>query len=103
MSEEPNRSLVDDYLSQAILILEDKSLKKCHVSFPDTAKPMSAVVYNNQFYCYVRFFPTLEAAQRAARRSMSHGNQVLLTRIPKGLVLWVLEPEAYLIDRSLVP
>ncbi|MBD2462643.1 hypothetical protein H6G89_16505 [Oscillatoria sp. FACHB-1407] len=58
--------------------------------------PVGAIAYEGQYYAYVKFFPTVEAAQRGADRLIEKGNAVILTRIPKGLVLWVHEPEAKL-------
>jgi len=75
-------------------ILSQKVVDKCHVLLPDTPIPTSAIIFEDQFYVFVKFFPTVEAARRAAERMTNWGNTVVLTRIPKGLVLWVLEPEA---------
>jgi hypothetical protein len=52
------------------------------------------VCFEGQFYAYVKFFPTVEAARQKANLMIQRGNTVLLTRVPKGLVLWVLEPDA---------
>ncbi|NJN86701.1 MAG: hypothetical protein HC881_10785 [Leptolyngbyaceae cyanobacterium SL_7_1] len=81
-------------------IVLQKLVKRCHVALPDTLEPVSAIVFEQQFYAYVRFFPTSEAAQRGATRMVERGNRVVLTRIPKGLVLWVWVPDALLIPSS---
>ena len=78
------------------LVLEQRNLQCCHVCLPDTSKPTSAIAYDGHFYCYVRFFSTLEAAQRGMERLQTRGNQVILTKVLKGFVLWVLEPDAQL-------
>ncbi len=75
-------------------VLNRKTVKTCHISLPDSTKPIGAIVYNNQLYSYVRFYTSADAAQRAVERMMKHGNKVVLTQVPKGLVLWVLEPDA---------
>jgi hypothetical protein len=82
--------------SNAVPILDRKSVKTCHIVLPDMPQAVGAIAYNNRFYSYVRFYPTLEAAKRASERMLKHGNKVILTRIPKGLVLWVFEPDARL-------
>ncbi|QZZ19655.1 hypothetical protein J5X98_20320 [Leptothermofonsia sichuanensis E412] len=75
-------------------VLAHKSVKTCHILLPGVAKPVGAIAYNNQFYSYVRFYPTLESAQQGAARMANRGNRVVLTFVPKGLVLWVFEPDA---------
>lgn len=75
-------------------IVLQKLVKRCHIVLPDSPEPVSAIVFEQQFYAYVRFFPTADAAQRGATRMVDRGNRVVLTRIPKGLVLWVRVPDA---------
>ncbi|GAB4379370.1 MAG: hypothetical protein Kow00121_33410 [Elainellaceae cyanobacterium] len=75
-------------------IFVQKLVDCCHVTLPDTTKPTSAICYEGQFYTYVKFFPTVEAARSKAELLIHRGNAVILTRVPKGLVLWVLEPDA---------
>ena len=82
-----------------ILTFAHKNLRRCHVVLPDTPDPIGAIVYEGRFYAYVKFFPTADAAQRGAKRMMDKGNKILLTRVPKGLVLWVHEPEARLVRK----
>lgn len=77
-----------------IPLLPQRLVKCCHVQLPDTPKPTSAIVYQGRFYAYVKRFPTLEAAQRGAQRLVQRGNAVVLTQIPKGAVVWVLELDA---------
>jgi hypothetical protein len=94
MLDHLNSQLSAQSPASAPLILEQKAVKRCHIYLPDTPKPVSAILYKGQFYSYVKFFPSSEAAQRAAERLILRGNPVILTRIAKGLVLWVLELEA---------
>lgn len=77
-------------------IVDRRLVRTCHITLPDTPKPISAIAYNNKLFSYVKFYPTLEAAQRASARMIKHGNQAVLTQVPRGLVLWVLEPDAQL-------
>lgn len=82
-------------------ILDKAAIKSCHIYLPDTPKPLSAIVYKGQFYSYVKVFRDLEAAQRAATRLVVKGNSVVWTSTSKGLILWVLEPDAYLASKPL--
>jgi hypothetical protein len=78
------------------IILNRQAFKSCHIYLPDLPKPVGAIAIGNQLFSFVRFYPTLEAAQRGCDRLTQRGNQAVLTQIPKGLVLWVLEPDARL-------
>lgn len=78
------------------LILDRKDVSTCHIHLPGLPKPVGAIAYQSKLYSYVRAYSTLEAAQRAAARLLQRGNQVILTRVPKGLILWVLELDARL-------
>ncbi len=82
--------------SRPFVVLAQKLVLKCHIVLPDTPRPMSAIFYGGHYYAYVRFYSAVEAAQRGAMRLLEKGNRIVLTRVPKGLVLWVLEPDAKL-------
>lgn len=77
-------------------IFSQKLVDRCHIVLPDTPKPTSAICYEGQYYAYVKFFPNVETARQKADLMTQRGNAVLLTRVPKGLVLWVHEPDATL-------
>lgn len=81
------------------VVLNQKEMQCCHVIVPDTAKPVSAILFQGQFYSYVKFYAALEAAQRGAERLLGRGDAVVLTHVPKGFVLWALEPDAQLVIR----
>jgi hypothetical protein len=80
----------------AVVLLNRKDVRTCHIVLPDEPKPISAIRYQNKFYSYLKFYPSTEPAQRAAGRLIEKGEAVVLTQIPKGLILWVFEPDAQL-------
>lgn len=80
--------------SEPTPIFSQKLVDRCHILLPDTSKPTSAIHYEGRYYAYVKFFSTVEIARQKAVLIAQRGNLVLLTRIPKGLVLWVHEPDA---------
>lgn len=82
-------------------IFAQKLVDRCHVLLPDVPRPTSAICYEGQFYTYVKFFPTVETARQKAELMAHRGNTVVLTRVPKGLVLWVLEPDAQPVQKPL--
>jgi hypothetical protein len=75
-------------------IFSQKLVDCCHIRLPDTPKPTSAIYYEGRYYAFVKFFPTVETARQKASLMTQRGSLVLLTRIPKGLVLWVYEADA---------
>ena len=86
--------------SQGLIpIIMQKVTDRCHVVLPGTAKPMSAITFDDKFYIFVKFFPSDAVARQKADLMVSRGNQVVLTRVPKGLVLWTLEADAELVNR----
>lgn len=96
MSRNSNPALSMNRQPNALFVLDRKAVRTCHIALPDTPKPTGAIAYNDGFYSFVRFYPTLEAAQRGSERLLKLGNSVILIRVPKGLALWVLEPDAQL-------
>jgi hypothetical protein len=80
--------------SQVALMIKRNSFKNCHITVPDLPSPIGAIQYQENFYSYFRYFSSLEAAQRVAQRLISSGNVVVLTQVPKGLVLWIFESDA---------
>lgn len=93
MSDGPTPAQLNT-LAMPPLVLAQQSVRRCHVHLPGMPKPTSAIAYNGQYYAYVRFFPTLEGAKRPLERLQARGNAVILTKVPKGFVLWVWEPDA---------
>lgn len=83
-----------------IPIVMQKVTDRCHVVLPGTAKPTSAITFDDNFYIFVKFFPSDAIARHKADLMVSRGNQVVLTRVPKGLVLWTLESDAELVNRQ---
>lgn len=75
-------------------IFSQKLVDCCHIRLPDTPKPTSAIYYESRYYSFVKLFPTVETARQKAALMTQRGHLVLLTRVPKGLVLWVYEADA---------
>lgn len=84
---------------ELIPIVMQKVTDRCHVRLPGTAKPTSAITFDDKFYIFVKFFSSDAIARHKADLMVSRGNQVVLTRVPKGLVLWTLEADAELVNR----
>ena len=89
-----NLDILPNSYPGASKILHRNSVKTCHIVLPDTPKPIGAIAYDNKLYSFVKAYPIQAVAERAVDRLIQHGNQVVLTETPKGLVLWVFEPDA---------
>ncbi len=86
-----------------LVILSPKSVSFCHVSIPDHSRPCSALRYQDHYYLFVRVFADRAKAQEVAKRLTTKGDAVVLTELPKGYGLWVLEPTAQPVaERQLV-
>lgn len=93
------KNTLNDFIQEistfdSIPIQAMKDVRRCHVTIPDMDKPVGAVFYNNSYYSYVMAYTKKDAAHRGAHRLSQKGNRVLLTRTPRGLILWVAEPDA---------
>ncbi len=98
-NSQPQPHVVPEFAPAAISIpiLQGKSVKNCHITAPDLPKPVAAIFYEGKLYSYFRRYDDVDAVQRAATRLIARGDLVLLTRVRRGLVLWVFEPEAELV------
>jgi hypothetical protein len=95
MQSRPGTSLVGKTPTSPLL-LNRRDIRTCHIILPDDPRPISAIRYQNKYYSYLKFYPATEPAERAARRLIEKGEAVVLTQVPKGLILWVFEPDAKL-------
>lgn len=86
--------------AKEIPVFAQKALDRCHIVFPDCSHPTSAICFENRYYAFLKFFPDQEKAKQVAHRLVEKGNQVILTRVRKGLVLWIFEPDAQQIGRT---
>lgn len=90
---------LDDFIQDisdfdTVPILPIKTLKRCHILLPENSRPVGAVFHHNCYYSYVMAYTVDAAAQRGASRLTEKGHKALLTRAPRGLILWVAEPDA---------
>jgi hypothetical protein len=82
------------FLKEPTPIFAQRAVERCHVVLPDTPRPTSAIYFEGRYYAYVKLFPNTEVARHKAALMTQRGDLVILTRVPKGLVLWVFEPDA---------
>jgi hypothetical protein len=68
----------------------------CFVEVPGEPKPVAAIEVIGKYYSYARFCPTEEKAFETTSRLLDKDRYSIITKIPKGYVVWMLEPEAKL-------
>ncbi|OUC15095.1 MAG: hypothetical protein B0A82_08765 [Alkalinema sp. CACIAM 70d] len=70
----------------------------CQIQVPDLDKPLTGLVYANQYYSLLRVVRDMGQAQSLAQRLITRGNQALITESSYGYSVWVWEPDAKVID-----
>jgi hypothetical protein len=68
----------------------------CRIKVPDLEKPVAAVCVDQEYYS---FFKAVEAADKTLEivAKLGHvGDSTVITKTPKGYVIWVKEPNAQL-------
>jgi hypothetical protein len=84
-------------------VLEDRTqYETCHIDIPDEAKPLAGIFWQGRCYSFVRCLPTLEKINESAARLVDRGNQVVLTKNPRGYSLWVEESDGQRCARPLI-
>jgi hypothetical protein len=83
-----------DNLIEAVPIIPYNAVDRCHVRLPDMERPTIAILYNGAFYIYVMVCPDLRVSRRKVELLLKRGRTVVLTSVPKGFALWVLDKEA---------
>lgn len=66
----------------------------CHVRVPDLEQRLAAIYFGGKFY---EFFQSIRDGRRAIAlltKLVYRGDEVVMTKTPKGYGLWVYEPEA---------
>lgn len=66
----------------------------CHVDLPDHPRPVAAIAYNGHYYSLFKARQPLGEAQAMAERLYDQNEQVVMTELPTGYAVWVLEPDA---------
>jgi hypothetical protein len=70
----------------------------CEVLVPDLAKPLTAIKVNSKCYGLLRRVSDERKAIELANRLSQRSNEVIITQNSVDFAIWVLEPEAYLIN-----
>ncbi|MBD1844642.1 hypothetical protein H6F89_14810 [Cyanobacteria bacterium FACHB-63] len=68
--------------------------RACHVQVPDAEGRLAAIVVNDRYYSYFRLIKESGKTLQLAAKLIQRGDDVAITRTPKGDVIWIYEAEA---------
>jgi hypothetical protein len=66
----------------------------CHIRVPDAEQRLAAIQVSGSYYSFFRIEKDEKRALTLAGKLHHRGDRVLITKIPKGYAIWVLESEA---------
>ncbi|MCY7278131.1 MAG: hypothetical protein LH702_31445 [Phormidesmis sp. CAN_BIN44] len=78
-------------------ILESRSqYQSCHIRVPDESDRLAAIQVGDQYYSFFKVVKERQKTLQVAARLVYRGDEVVITHVSKGDVIWVLEPDARL-------
>ncbi len=76
-------------------ILESRSqYRSCHIQVPDESDRLAAIQVGDQYYSFFKVVKERQKTLQVAARLVYRGDEVVITHVSKGDVIWVLEPDA---------
>lgn len=77
-------------------IIESPSqYRNCHITVPDLEQPVAAILVDGEFYSFFKAVKEAEKVLAIAAKLGNSGDRTVITKTPKGYVIWVKEPEGY--------
>ncbi len=77
-------------------ILESRSqYRSCRIRVPDESNRLAAIQVDDQYYSFFKVVKEQQKTLQVAARLVSKGDEVVITRVSKGDVIWILEPDAW--------
>ncbi|MDG2615682.1 hypothetical protein P7L53_05430 [Thermoleptolyngbya sichuanensis XZ-Cy5] len=74
--------------------------RSCHIVLPDSNERTAAIALAGEYYSFFRVEKSEARAQSICAKLMQRGHQPVITRVPKGFVVWTLEPNAQLATQA---
>lgn len=76
-------------------IIDSRELyRSCHVWLPNWGERVSAIFVDRAYYSFFRAVRDAEEALVLTAKFGRKGNPTVITKIPKGYAIWVIEPDA---------
>ena len=95
---QPSVQLPDVYPVLPVILQSRDQYRLCHIYLPDSGDRMAAITINNLYYSFFRVEKTEKRAREVCTKLSQRGYSPVLTKIPKGLAIWTLEPNAQLVS-----
>ncbi|MEM7769868.1 MAG: hypothetical protein AAGA75_10250 [Cyanobacteria bacterium P01_E01_bin.6] len=86
--------------TSAVLMSRDL-YKSCHIEAPDLISLLPAICVDNCFYSLFKVEQERTSALETLKRLHERGDTTVVTVIPKGYAIWILEPEAIAVKKVL--
>ncbi|QKD81252.1 hypothetical protein HPC62_02870 [Thermoleptolyngbya sichuanensis A183] len=74
--------------------------RSCHIVLPDSNERTAAIALAGEYYSFFRVEKSEARAQSICAKLMQRGHRPVITRVPKGFVVWTLEPNAQLATQA---
>lgn len=85
----------------AVRVIESRhQYQPCHIQTPDVEARVAAIELDGKYYSFFRVEANQSAALKLASRLQQRGDVPIVTQIPKGYAIWVLEPDARRVSAS---
>jgi len=78
-------------------VLESRNrYRSCHIVLSDTGERMPAIQFEGEYYSFFRSVTDKQRALELASKLQNRGHSAVVTKTPKGFVVWAYEPNARL-------
>lgn len=85
----------------AVRVIEFRhQYQPCHIQTPDVEARVAAIELDGEYYSFFRVEANQFAALKLASRLQQRKDVPIVTQIPKGYAIWVLEPDARRVSAS---
>lgn len=88
----------NDHLLPPVILQSRYDYRPCHVYLPDSSDRIAAIAVSSEYYSFFRVEKTEKRANEVCNKLKQRGYTPILTKIPKGLAIWTLEPDAQLVS-----
>jgi hypothetical protein len=96
-------SMTVEQLPQTFKSLTDRSqYRHCHITVSDVDGKLPAIELDKQYFYFFKVVEDLQRASSLSAKLEKQGDRVVITNIPKGIALWVLEPNAQPVPKKSV-
>jgi hypothetical protein len=101
MQSQPRALAQQDTTVPSIPIIESRQqYTACHVKVEDSQQQLAAICVSGAYYSFFRIERSQPAAFKVGLRLDQRGDTPIITKIPKGYAVWVLEPDAQPVPKT---